>query len=282
MKSLTNKTKLTILENQVLEAQHHITINMLPIRMLNACTRRYSAFAATKTTVPSAASFATISSASASPIDPFIATTTAPPPALHPRNFPDYRQHNTVDGFYWRSPYGNVDIPDVTIDARVWQHLDRWRNKVAIVCGITGRQYTYAQLRDHCAAVAHRLRTEYALRRGDVIAISMHNEPEFAIAVLGAWEAGLVVTTINPSYTRAEHVKQLLMSQAKLIFGTASEVNLLQDSVAQVAAEVKMPGMPIVVLRTSREQPIPSGVRNLAELMDLEGCAYFTWNFMII
>lgn len=69
------------------------------------------------------------------------------------------------------------------------------------VCGITGRKYSYGKLRDHCAAVAVRLRTDFNLQPGDVVAISLPNIPEYAIVALGALEAGLVITTINPIYT---------------------------------------------------------------------------------
>lgn len=75
-------------------------------------------------------------------------------------------------------------------------------------CGETGRKYTYAKLRDHSAAVAVRLQTKFKLKRGDVVAICLPNIPEFAIALLGALEAGLVVTTINPIYTAGDFVNE--------------------------------------------------------------------------
>ena len=66
---------------------------------------------------------------------------------------------------------------------------------------MTGRNYTYKQLRDHCKATAIRLQKQYGLKRGDVVAIALPNIPEFPIALLGAIEAGLVVTTVNPICT---------------------------------------------------------------------------------
>lgn len=194
------------------------------------------------------------------------------PTLPHERNYAAYRQHSADEGFYWRSPYGSIRVPDQTLDQYVWQSLANWPNKVAIVCGVTGRQYTFAQLRDRCAAVAHRLRTEYGLKRGDVVAISLPNEPEYAIALLGAMEAGLAVTIINPAYTQLEHVKQLVLSGAKLIFGLAKETALLRASVAQMAVETKAANMmPVVVLRTNRGEFMPTGVRDFAELMSVEG-----------
>lgn len=68
-------------------------------------------------------------------------------------------------------------------------------------CGVTGRKYTYAKLRDHSAAVAIRLQKNFNLKRGDVIGICLPNIPEYGIILPGAIEAGLVVTTINPMYT---------------------------------------------------------------------------------
>lgn len=70
------------------------------------------------------------------------------------------------------------------------------------VCGVTGQKYSYAKLRDHCAALAIRLQQKF--QTGDVAAICLPNVPDFAIALLGIIEAGLVVTTINPMYTAGQ------------------------------------------------------------------------------
>lgn len=66
---------------------------------------------------------------------------------------------------------------------------------------ITGRQYSYAQLRDCTASFALRLQRTFKLQKGDVLAICLPNVPEYPGAILGAIEAGLTVTTVNPVYT---------------------------------------------------------------------------------
>lgn len=43
-------------------------------------------------------------------------------------------------------------------------------------------------------------------KKGDVIAIVLANVPEYAIALLGSMEAGLVVTTVNPIYTARRQI----------------------------------------------------------------------------
>lgn len=73
-------------------------------------------------------------------------------------------------------------------------------------CGETGRQYTYGQLRDHSSALAVRLQTQFGLKQHDVVAICLPNIPEFAIAALATFEAGLIVTSVNPIYTSGNKI----------------------------------------------------------------------------
>lgn len=68
-------------------------------------------------------------------------------------------------------------------------------------CGETGRQYTYAELRDNSSALAVRLQTQFGLKQGDVLAICLPNIPEFAIVALASFEAGVIATSVNPIYT---------------------------------------------------------------------------------
>lgn len=81
------------------------------------------------------------------------------------------------DGFIMKSPYEPISIPDFTVDQYVWKNLPKWQNHVAIVCGISGRKYTYGKLRDHCAALAIRLRNNLKLRKNDIVAICLPNIP---------------------------------------------------------------------------------------------------------
>lgn len=85
--------------------------------------------------------------------------------------------HNEHDGYVVKSPYKSVEIPELTIDRHVWNNLSKWSNHIAIECSTTERKYTYAQLRDHCAALALRLRQQLKLNKGDVVAIFLPNVP---------------------------------------------------------------------------------------------------------
>lgn len=79
-----------------------------------------------------------------------------------------------------------------------------WLIPIVQVCGLTGRSYTYSKLRDSSAALAIRLQTTFRLKYGDVVALYLPNLPEYPIAVLSAIEAGLIVTTLNPTYKPGE------------------------------------------------------------------------------
>jgi acyl-CoA synthetase (AMP-forming)/AMP-acid ligase II len=68
------------------------------------------------------------------------------------------------------------------------------------VCSLTGRKYTYAESR----AIAHRFAASLrkaGFKRGDVVAVMLPNIPEFPLVLLGAIEAGVVVTTVNSAFT---------------------------------------------------------------------------------
>lgn len=81
------------------------------------------------------------------------------------------------DGYVFKSPYEPISIPEMTVDQYVWKNMPKWQNHIAVQCGVTGRKYTYAKLRDHCAALAIRLRTSLMLEKGDIVAICLPNVP---------------------------------------------------------------------------------------------------------
>lgn len=80
-----------------------------------------------------------------------------------------------TDGFVVKSPYKNAELPETTIDRYIWTNLSKWPNHIAIECSTTGKKYTFAELRDRCAALAIRLRRK--LKQNDTVAICLPNIP---------------------------------------------------------------------------------------------------------
>lgn len=94
----------------------------------------------------------------------------------------DHRKYTENDGFVLHSPYERVSIPDMTIDQYIWKNVAKWKHHVALVCSRTGRKYTYSKVRDHCAALAIRLRTDLKLEQNDIVGICMPNVPGDEVA----------------------------------------------------------------------------------------------------
>ena len=116
----------------------------------------------------------------------------------------------------YRSPFPDVEIPEVALQDHVFELADRWPDKPALIDGPTDRTITYGQLRGAARAVAAGLAAR-GFGKGDVFAIYSPNLPEYAVAFFGVATAGGVVTTINPLYTPAELTRQLADSGARFL-----------------------------------------------------------------
>lgn len=113
--------------------------------------------------------------------------------------------YTETGGYVRHSSFESISLANERIDQFVWRNIAAWQNRVAIVCGETDREVTYAQLRDRSAALALRLqRKEFGLKTGDMAALCLPNSADFPIACFGALEAGLVLTTVNPIYSAGE------------------------------------------------------------------------------
>ncbi|XP_075232363.1 uncharacterized protein LOC142330816 isoform X2 [Lycorma delicatula] len=98
------------------------------------------------------------------------------------------------------SPYNDINIPACLLHECIWENIDRWPDKIAIEDGITGRKYTFAQIRKYCRTFAASL-LKSGLKPGQTVSVILPNIPEYPIVIFGAIEAGLIVSTVNPAYT---------------------------------------------------------------------------------
>jgi acyl-CoA synthetase (AMP-forming)/AMP-acid ligase II len=132
-----------------------------------------------------------------------------------------------------RSPFPDVEIPDVSLPDYVFAHADRWPDAPALIDGPTGRTLTYRALRDLTRRVAAGLWARGA-RKGDVVCIFSQNLPEYAAVFLGAATLGLISTTANPAYGAEELARQVRDSGARLIV----TVPLLAERAREAGAAV--------------------------------------------
>jgi acyl-CoA synthetase (AMP-forming)/AMP-acid ligase II len=108
----------------------------------------------------------------------------------------------------WTSDRPDVGPAAVPMPEFVLEHAYRFGDKPALVDGPTGRTLTYRQLAGGVERVAAGLAAR-GFGRGDVLALSSPNLPEYALALYGAMAAGGAVTGANPLLTAGELAGQL-------------------------------------------------------------------------
>ncbi|CAH1173699.1 unnamed protein product [Phaedon cochleariae] len=157
----------------------------------------------------------------------------------------------------------DVEIPTIPLDEFVLDKSGIWDARVAVECVVTGRNYTYSQLRTKSKNFGSSLRKKLKLQKNDVIAMLLPNVPEFPIVALGAIRAGLICTTINPLYTPEEIARQLTDSSAKVII-------TLNDfwPLARAAVQSTKTDIPVLTVDTKQGQSTPAGAINFSEFTD--------------
>lgn len=128
-----------------------------------------------------------------------------------------------------RSPYSDVEIPEVNLADYVWKNVDEYPENVALVCGLTDRQYTFEMARNMSKQFGSALK-RLGAKKGDCIAIVLPNIPEFPIAFLGAVGAGLTVATMNPTFTPEELSKQFEICDAKYVLTIGLFLGNIKDA----------------------------------------------------
>ena len=65
---------------------------------------------------------------------------------------------------------------------------------------MSGRGYSHNEILSMSSSFARAL-LDAGFEKGDVIGITLQNVPEYAAVLYGIWEAGLIASPINPSFT---------------------------------------------------------------------------------
>eukprot|EP01121_Diplochlamys_sp_Union-15-3_P003271 TRINITY_DN1311_c0_g3_i2.p1 TRINITY_DN1311_c0_g3~~TRINITY_DN1311_c0_g3_i2.p1 ORF type:complete len:386 (-),score=51.61 TRINITY_DN1311_c0_g3_i2:491-1648(-) len=107
-------------------------------------------------------------------------------------------------------------IPDVPLHRFIWENKNISPDKVAIIDGIEGRKYTRSQLRQAILRFSYGLQ-QLGVKKGDIVALSSPNVPEYAIFLFSIMSVGAKATTLNPVYTEDELIYALNYTGAKYI-----------------------------------------------------------------
>lgn len=183
--------------------------------------------------------------------------------ATNIKNNDKFLKFSQTEGYTKLSPYEPITTPNIPLDKYIWEDMHKWHDKIASVCVVTGRKYTYSQLRDASGALAIRLQKNFNLQPRDVIAICLPNFPEYPIAIFGSLEAGLTITLVNPIYTADEISRQLLMSNAKLIICPAEGYDTIKN-----ACDIAKTKIPIMCIKNSPNTNLPTNSIDFFQMID--------------
>ncbi len=132
-----------------------------------------------------------------------------------------------------RSPYPNVDIPEISVTELVLGRAAERGDKPALIDGSSGRTVTYAQLVEGVRRTAAGL-AAHGLAKGDVLGIYCPNVPEYAMVFHAVASLGGIATTVNPLYTPRELAQQLTDANASYVF----TVPMFMDQAREAAKQV--------------------------------------------
>src|SRR6187402_1843905 len=136
-----------------------------------------------------------------------------------------------------RSPYPDVQIPDTPLVPFVFQRAAEWGDKPAIIDGVSGRGYTYAQLLSSIRHVAAGLAAR-GVRKGDVVGLVSPNTPDFAVVFYAIVSIGAICSTVNPIATAEEVGAQFADSEAIMLF-TIPDLYAKCEAASRLAATVR-------------------------------------------
>jgi acyl-CoA synthetase (AMP-forming)/AMP-acid ligase II len=115
-----------------------------------------------------------------------------------------------------RSPYPDVEIPDIPTHAFVLARAAALGDKPALVDGPTGRTMTYDALGHGVRRLAAGLAAR-GLAKGEVVGVFASNTPEWALVFHGVSTVGAIITTVNPLATEQDLADQLSDAEARFL-----------------------------------------------------------------
>ena len=136
----------------------------------------------------------------------------------------------------YTSPHPPLDFPQVPLADFVLARSGQRGTRAALICAVTGRTITYAELPGLVERTAAGL-AELGVRQGDVCAIFAPNSPDYVVAVLAIARLGAIATTASPLYTKDDLGKQLRDSRARVLLTSTSLAPVWSEALAGSAVQ---------------------------------------------
>jgi 4-coumarate--CoA ligase len=155
-----------------------------------------------------------------------------------------------------------IDIPHTDLWTVLFERKDRPfpDSQVIYLCPTTGRNYTYASLKNTTEKFGSGLRSHFNWQKGDVLALFAQNCIDTPAVTWGCHWAGGTVSPANPAYTVRELAHHLRDSGAKALF---TQEHLLPNAL-KACYEAGIPKERIVLIGEDRQ----NGFKHVTELLD--------------
>ena len=118
--------------------------------------------------------------------------------------------------FIIKCPYEDTYIPETNFYNHVFQHFPKYGKKVALIDGVTGREYSYNEIQESVVNMASGLMRS-GMEKGDVLTLVSPNSAEFCTTFFSTLAMGGIMSTCNPQYTAEELAYQFKSSNSKYV-----------------------------------------------------------------
>ena len=155
---------------------------------------------------------------------------------LHTSNLLQLDLRNIDTNNVVKSPLLDVTIPETNLYNHVFQDASMFGNKIAIVNGETGREYSFAEVEEKTQKVSSALNRS-GLQKGDVVSLVAPNCAEYPVMFLATHASGGVVSTCNPGYTDEELTFQFKNSDSKIVAAVPSVLPTVKKAAEKSGVE---------------------------------------------
>jgi len=139
--------------------------------------------------------------------------------------------------------------------------------KAFAICGQTGRELSFQQLRNDAWRLAGHLRNRFGIRPGEHVALMLPNCVEFLPGYFGILNAGAVAVPINARLKPAELEFILANSNAKALLVHPRTWRIVSEALQ------KLPDLKNVIAAGFAEEKVPEGTVPLEKLLAEEAAA---------
>ena len=129
-----------------------------------------------------------------------------------------------------QSPCTDIPLPETSLYSHVFQHFPKYGEKIALVDGITGREYSYNELQESVVNMASGL-VRGGMKKGDVLSLVSPNSAQFCLTLLSTVAIGGIVSTCNPQFTAQELAYQFKHSNSKYVATTTACLPTLKEAI---------------------------------------------------